>query len=94
MNIVEGADPQIPSSHGETTFRGLCLFRVTADEGIEPLAQIPTGSDGQDDYWGWYSPWTRGIFIGDYVYAVTASEVLSVPLTDLGAAPLRLTLEP
>jgi inhibitor of cysteine peptidase len=96
MSIAEGADPEEPSSYGRTTFQGLCLFHVTAAEGIEPLFQIPMVSlDEEDEPWRGYSylSWARGIFIGEYVYAVTHSKVLAVPLREPGAGPIELILD-
>lgn len=89
MEIAEGAGPD-PSSHGQITFEGLCLFQVLADEGIEPLGQIPTTVG---DEWYYSGAWTRGIFIGEYVYAVTGTRVQAVPLANLDAEPFQLPLD-
>ncbi len=95
MTIAEGAGED-PSSHGAPTFQGLCLFHVTPEEGIEPVARIATGPvEGRFDdwlYWPSYD-WIRGIFIGDHVYAATSSAVQALPLADLGATPIRLSFE-
>ena len=89
MTIAEGAGPE-PSSHGQPTFQGLLLCEVFADRGIDWVGRISTGStEGQ--YYS--SGWTRGIFMSDYVYAVTSRGVQAVPLANLDAEPLRLPLE-
>lgn len=89
MAIAEGAGEE-PSSYGNVTFRGLCLYRISTVAGIEPAARISTDA-GEEYYYG--SRWTRGIFIDDHVYAVTSSMVQALPLADLDAEPLRLALE-
>lgn len=93
MTISEVPDGQDygPSAYGDPVFDGLCLYRVTAEEGIEPIARIATTS--QDDGYLTWSAWTRGIFIGDYVYAVTDSAVQAAHLDDLTVTPYRLPLK-
>jgi inhibitor of cysteine peptidase len=94
MTVAEGAGED-PSSSGYPTFRGLCLFRVTIEDGIEPLGRISTepeeGSSEYYDYY-WSYDWARGVFIGDYVYTVTSTEVLASPLAALSSPPSRLLL--
>jgi uncharacterized secreted protein with C-terminal beta-propeller domain len=82
MTIYEDAGPA-PSATGQRTFQGLCLYRVEPGAGIEPLGQISTAAVA----------WTRGIFMAEHVYAVTAAQVQAVPLDNLGAEPITLSLE-
>ncbi len=81
-----------PAQIGQPTFHGLCLYRVSVEQGITPAGHLSTASGGQLFYYG--SGWTRGVFIGDHVYAVTSQSVQAAPLTDLTSTPLRLDLLP
>ncbi|UCE61457.1 MAG: beta-propeller domain-containing protein [Phycisphaerales bacterium] len=97
MRVYEGPT-ESPSQMGTFAYEGLCLYRVNVDEGIERLGAISTGSP--DDWsvmepWRYYGrpDWTRGIFIGDAVYAVTSQAVQALPLDDLAAEPYRLPLQ-
>jgi len=92
IRICENAGPQ-PSSFGKPTFDGVCLFRVTTEDGIEPVGRIPMREVDSGHGWGWYGWSTRGVFIGDCVYAVTSSLVRAVPLDDPNAEPFELPLE-
>ena len=92
IQLAEGAGPE-PFNYGEMTFDGLYLFRVNTTAGIEYLGRISMQDVQDQNGWYYWSGWTRGIFIGDYVYAVTASRVRAVPRDDLGATPIELSLE-
>jgi hypothetical protein len=46
-----------------------------------------------DAFYYWDGGWTRGVFIGDTVYAVTETAVRAVPAGDIGATPEELSLE-
>jgi len=91
MTIAEGAGGE-PSAFGSPTFEGLTLFHVDAATGIEPAGRISTASVSTD-FFGYGAGWTRGVFMGDHVFAVTSSEVSSLPVGDLDAEPTRLPLE-
>ena len=91
MNVVEGAGAE-PWMMGNPTFRGLCLYDISTDTGIEPAGRISTGLPDSPYYWQDYR-WTRGIFIGDHVYAVTSLTVQALALDNLGGAPHELLLE-
>jgi len=69
---------------GQHTFTGLYVYRVTVENGIELLGRIPT-TDVQPGMVGWYydSGWSRGVFIGEHVYAVTADQIRSAALADV-----------
>jgi hypothetical protein len=65
-------------------FAGLCVYRVTVADGIELLGRIDTAS-ADSGYYYWYWPgWTRGVFVGDDVYAVTPDAVRAAAVADLG----------
>ena len=90
MKVSEGADPDVPNSYGHTTFEGVQLFRVTPRDGVEPLAQIPLSDLTR--YWP-LSSLVRGIFIGDYLYAVAPDRISALPLDDPNADPFKLLLD-
>jgi len=91
MSIYEKTEgDNEPSSFGTPVFEGICLFHIDPSKGIEPVGQISTGEPEQ--YYYYYHDWSRGIFIGDHIYAVTKSKVQSLPLDDLGAPPSVLIL--
>lgn len=69
------------SSRGTHTFTGLYVYRVTVGDGIEHVGRIDTASSGSSYY---RSGWTRGVFIGDDVYAVTPDAVRAAAVDDLG----------
>jgi len=73
--------------YGNYAFTGLLVYGVSADTGFAELGRISTVDESQTAsgcWWNYYGS-TRGVFIGDYVYAVC----------DLGAIwaarPLRST---
>ncbi len=90
MMIAEGAGKE-PSSFGSPTFKGLCLFRVDAEDGIEFAGRIQTESVQGSGYYS-SNGWTRGIFMDDHVYAVTSVLVQAVPLADPNVEPVQLPL--
>ncbi len=90
MTIAEGATPGSPWSYGEWAFSGFCMFDVTPEGGIEPVARVASASAGESLRTSW---WGRGVFMGDHVFVVTRSEVQALPLADLNAEPVALPLE-
>ena len=90
MTIAEGAGPE-PWQRGTPSFQGLCLYSISTDTGIEPVGRMAAG--WPEDPYGSGNGWTRGVYIGDYVYAVTGSAVRALPLDDLGGTPIELPLE-
>jgi len=75
--VVEGATPSDapPSdivSPDETiagdSFEGLVVFRASVQDGFSELGRLSTRFDNANFF---YSSFTRGVFIGDSVYAVT-----------------------
>jgi inhibitor of cysteine peptidase len=71
-------------SWGTHTFSGLYVYRVTVDEGFNLLGRINTSvRDASEPYWYYYGGnWTRGVFIGDNVYAVTNQLIRSAAASD------------
>jgi inhibitor of cysteine peptidase len=69
--------PVSPWDVGQLTFTGLQVFQVGVGpaEGFQPLGRIATSG----------SSWTRGLFMGERVFAVNPDSVRSVQATDFGA---------
>jgi len=68
---------------GEHEFTGLMVYRVGPDTDFQEVGRLPTvdlNSVGSNCYWGYWGA-TRGIFIGDTVYAVSD---LGAKAADLG----------
>jgi len=83
--------------YGQHTFTGLYVYNVTVSDGFKLLGRIST-QDVSSSPWGdvraWYGydQYTRGVFIGDNVYAVTDSVVKSAPLATPSSVTATLTL--
>ncbi len=84
IELYEGG--QGGPTYGQHTFSGLYVYRVTVADGIQLKGRISTiGSDvSQIPEYGWYyyNAWTRGVFIGDHVYAVTDRLIRSATSAD------------
>ncbi|MBN1489842.1 MAG: beta-propeller domain-containing protein [Phycisphaerae bacterium] len=66
---------------GTHTFTGLYVYRVTLEAGFDLLGRISTREvTTSPDYWYDYDWYTRGVFIGDDVYAVTDNVVKAAPI--------------
>ncbi len=71
-------------TYGEHTFSGLYVFKVTVADGFELLGRISTlPDDATLPSWYYSNGWTRGVFIGEDVYAVTASLIRSAEVSDM-----------
>jgi len=77
------ADPAQPQG-----FDGIYLYRVSAADGLTKLGQISTRFDEAKDYWG--ASFTRGVFVGGDVYAVTDLGVHSASMSDLSTEQSKL----
>lgn len=73
----------------ESGFYGVYVYRVTSDEGFEYLGRLSTQGEEDDCGWSW-SWFTRGVFMGDNVYAVNERGVSAAPVADVDSAPWRL----
>lgn len=76
-------DPYIPPG-----FDGVYVYRVSAEGGIDELGRISTRFKDAGYYYG--GAFTRGVFIGQNVFAVTNFGVRGAPVSDLTAAPYEL----
>lgn len=64
---------------GEDPFRGLLVYRVTAQDGFQHLGNLSTDVEDM----GYWPSFTRGVFIQDHVYAVTDYAVVTAPSADI-----------
>ena len=71
-------------------FDGVVFFSLDIDTGFEELGRISTRLD---DVGFFFASFTRGLFIGDNVYAVTNHGIHSAPLADLASAPIELLFD-
>lgn len=93
INLIEGGSDD-PWSYGTPTFDGLYLYQVNTTDGITYLGRVPLRDVSGAPYCcAWNDAWTRGVFIGDYVYAVAENLVRAVPQVDVNATPIDLPLE-
>ena len=68
------------------------MYRVSAETGFEQVGRISTSFDGFGYYYGSF---TRGVFIGDNVYAVTDVGVRAAPVDAIvEPAPYELVIAP
>jgi hypothetical protein len=83
------APPVYPWEYGIHSFSGLYVYRVSPEDGFVLLGRVSTRS--ADD--GWFTPWTRGVFVDDTVYAITADAVRRAPVDGIetGVDTLPLT---
>lgn len=79
-----------PFQQGEQ-FRGLFVYGVDTENGFDFLGSMSTAAP-EEDFWYWWSNYTRGVFIEDYVYAVTNRMVLSAPLSEIAAVASQVVI--
>lgn len=84
------APPVQPWEYGIHSFSGLYVYRVSPEDGFVLLGRISTRS--ADD--GWFTPWIRGVFVDDTVYAVTSDAVHRALLDEIEADVDTLSLNP
>lgn len=82
VDLYEGQT--IGAEYGQHAFTGLYVFRVTVENGFEFLGRIASagGLAGNGCFRGYYGT-TRGVFIEDFVYAVTTEGAKAAPLEDV-----------
>lgn len=83
--LVSPDEPLIPQG-----FEGLFVYSVSVEDGLTELGRISTRFDETGHYW---SSFTRGVFIGDDVFAVTDHGVRAAPLSDLAGVTNELAFE-
>jgi len=84
-------EPLPPPPPPPNDFHGLYVYRVTADEGFDELGRISTAPQEPSAWW-WGPSFTRGVFIGDHVYAATDWSVTSAALADVSTVVSQVDL--
>lgn len=72
-------------------FEGLVVFSVSTQDGFGELGRISTRFEEVGVYW---SQFTRGVFIGDDILAVTDNGVRGAPVSDITSVPYQLITAP
>ena len=79
ISLYEGGG-QTPWDYGAYTFAGLYVYEVTVEGGFNLRGRMSTRSQANGDWWG--PTFTRGIVVGDSIYAVTDESVRGAPIAD------------
>ncbi len=80
IDLYEGS--ATPPNYGDYTFGGLMVYRVSLDKGFEYAGRISTVN--QSSPWNWdYGQWTRGVFIGQSVYAACEHDIKAAAFSDM-----------
>lgn len=85
---AEPIDDAMPFTPEE--FEGLVVYSVSAEDGFTELGRISTGFEEAGYYW---ASFTRGVFIGDHVFAVTDHGVRGGLVNDLTEIPYELLID-
>lgn len=72
--------PENPWEYGTYRFSGLYVLSVVQNQGFTFLGGIPSPDDGEGSY---YDNWTRGVFIGDFVFSARQRSISSAPVDSL-----------
>jgi len=81
-------------TYGQHTFTGLAVYHTSPEGGIKPIGRIPVvDTVGSEAGWYYYNSWMRGVFMGEHVYAVTASLIRSAALADMSTILGDLEIE-
>jgi uncharacterized secreted protein with C-terminal beta-propeller domain len=83
--------PKYPSQHGEKTFEGLYVYRISPESGFDLLGRMST-ENGNDTKT--YNRWTRGIFVDRQVYAVTDNAVRRAQINQIEESVETLYIQP
>lgn len=73
-------DPPVDVIPEVKGFEGVYVFRVSVDTGLTELGRVSTRFE-ESQYWG--ASFTRGVFVGDDLYAVTDLGIHSASVNDL-----------
>ena len=84
--LIESIEPFVPQG-----FEGLVVYSVSIDDGFTELGRINSRFEDAGFFW---SSFTRGVFMGDDVFAVTDHGVRGSPVSDIAAAPYELLIDP
>jgi hypothetical protein len=88
------APPTAPWEYGDHTFSGLYVYRVSSESGFDLLGRISTQREADAGAEILWSPWTRGVFAEDRVYAVTHDAVRSAIIDEIEEGAQTLYLNP
>jgi len=77
---------------GQWVFSGLQIYHVSPEEGINLKGQISTSESNQYGLQNYYG-WTRGMFIEEYVYAITEIGIKAAPANDPGSVTDSIEIE-
>lgn len=80
VDLYEGN--AVPPSFGNYTFGGLMVYSVSAEAGFAELGRIATVRQDGPYYWG-LNQWTRGVFIGEHVYAICDHNIKAAAVADM-----------
>ncbi len=83
--VQEGAVLDAPAE--PQGFEGVVVFRVSTTEGLTELGRVSTRF-AEADYWG--ASFTRGVFVGQDLFAVTDLGVKAASMSDLAAESSQL----
>jgi hypothetical protein len=81
-------DPDVVDAPMPEMFEGLIVYEVSTETGFAEMKRISTQYEQ-----AYYSAFTRGVFIDDYVFAVTNNGVRGAPV-DASDQPLVELLFP
>ncbi len=90
LNEINNSD-----NWGANTFNGLYVYRLSDTYDFEFQGRIPVFErDGQDMFsYKYYPAWYRGLFIEDYVYALTPYVVKAAPINNIIEPFITLDLD-
>jgi len=88
--LVESASDDF---FGGLDFTGLLVYSVDPTDGFVELGRISMEEDNDEFGFYYYPSFTRGIFLGSDVFAVTPDAVRGAPVDDVESAPYALELE-
>ncbi|MEE9294930.1 MAG: beta-propeller domain-containing protein [Phycisphaerae bacterium] len=83
---IDIAEPFVPDG-----FDGLVVYSISAQDGFRELGRISTRFEQAGFYW---NSFTRGVFIGEDVFAVTDNGVVAAPIVDIQNIAYELLLGP
>ncbi len=82
VDLYEG-DPTSQWAYGYHTFSGLYVYKMNVDDGFTLVGRIATVEWSDPYQWFGYNAWTRGVFIGDNVYAISNLSAQSAATADM-----------
>ena len=89
---IESIEPFVPQG-----FEGLVVYSVSIEDGFTELGRINSRFEDAGFFWSRQAApraFTRGVFMGDHVFAVTDHGVRGSLVSDIAAAPYELLIDP